>query len=411
MQAHVDEQGRLILPAEAVARYGLQPGAQVQLEAATGELRLRRPATSLAKLYIEPTSACNLNCRTCIRNDWGEPLGKMNWPTFERILAGLRGFPSPPTVFFGGFGEPLTHPRIVDMVTEAKALGCPVELITNGMLLTEPMSRRLIAAGLDRLWISLDGATPDCYADVRLGADLPDVIANIATFSRVRPPRRPRRPEIGIAFVAMRSNIAELPALLKLGSRLGAVHFMVTNLLPYTEEMRPEVLYDRAPTDVTYLPSPWMPNVNLPKMHFDAVTEQALLAALRSNWNITLAGTNLGATNDRCPFIEQGAAAIGWDGRFSPCLPLLHSHTSYLDRRARRTTAYSVGSLTEQELGELWHAPEHITFRERVQRWDFPPCTFCGGCELSFGNDEDCFRNPFPTCGGCLWAQGIVRCP
>jgi len=67
-------------------------------------------------------------------------------------------------VFFGGFGEPLAHRRLVAMVGQAKALGSPVELITNGTLLTEAVSRRLIAAQLDVLWVSLDGATPESYA-------------------------------------------------------------------------------------------------------------------------------------------------------------------------------------------------------------------------------------------------------
>jgi len=26
-------------------------------------------------------------------------------------------------------------------------------------------------------------------------------------------------------------------------------------------------------------------------------------------------------------------------------------------------------------------------------------------------NEEDCFANPFPTCGGCLWAMGVIQCP
>ena len=42
-----------------------------------------------------------------------------------------------------------------------KTLDAKVELITNGTLLTQGMSKELIAAGLDMLWISLDGATPE----------------------------------------------------------------------------------------------------------------------------------------------------------------------------------------------------------------------------------------------------------
>jgi len=70
-----------------------------------------------------------------------------------------------------------------------------------------------------------------------------------------------------------------------------------------------------------------------------------------------------------------------------------------------------VGSVIECDLIELWNDPEYVAFRERVQLFDFSPCTFCGGCEMAESNEEDCFGNPFPTCGGCLWAQGVIRCP
>jgi hypothetical protein len=43
---------------------------------------------------------------------------------------------------------------------------------------------------------------------------------------------------MGIVFVAMKRNIADLPAILNLGSQLGVQRFLVTNVLPYTAEMR-----------------------------------------------------------------------------------------------------------------------------------------------------------------------------
>jgi hypothetical protein len=46
-----------------------------------------------------------------------------------------------------------------------------------------------------------------------------------------------------------------------------------------------------------------------------------------------------------------------------------------------------------------------------VLNFEFSPCTLCDGCILSEKNEEDCYGNAFPTCGGCLWAQGIVQCP
>ena len=70
---------------------------------------------------------------------------------------------------------------------------------------------------------------------------------------------------------------------------------------------------------------------------------------------------------------------------------------------------WEVGRLPGQTLTEVWAAPEYVAFRDRVRRFDFPPCTDCG-CELAEANEEDCLGNPHPTCGDCLWARGVVRC-
>src|SRR5512137_112624 len=132
-----DEQGRLVLPPEVAEQLGIQPGAQMLLKAGSKGLHVQRPVTQLAKVYIEPTSRCNLTCRTCIRNAWKEPQGNMSAKTWNRVIESLQALPSHPDVFFGGFGEPLLLPNIAEMVAQAKALSNSVELITNGMLLTE----------------------------------------------------------------------------------------------------------------------------------------------------------------------------------------------------------------------------------------------------------------------------------
>src|SRR5512136_1166361 len=213
-----DEQGRLVLPAEVAEHFGIHPGAQMLLKAGSKGLHLQRPITQLAKVYIEPTSRCNLTCRTCIRNAWKESQGDMSAETWSWIIESLKELPSRPDVFFGGFGEPLLLTNIAGMVKQAKSVAGKVELITNGIMLTEQRSRELIEAGLDILWISLDGATPESYADVRLGAVLPQVLENIERMAYLRH-ETAHQPEIGISFVAMRRNIADLPKLIKMSSK------------------------------------------------------------------------------------------------------------------------------------------------------------------------------------------------
>jgi MoaA/NifB/PqqE/SkfB family radical SAM enzyme len=409
--AEVDEQGRLVLPPEIRQTYGLQPGARLRLDEGRNDVRLHRPVTHLAKVYVEPTTYCNLDCRTCIRHHWDETLGSMSEETFASLFSGLGDFSPPPTVFFGGLGEPLANPSTIKWVGEAKSLGANVELITNGTLLNEKRARGLIEAGLDALWVSIDGATPESYSDVRLGDELPRVIENLERFRRLRGGGHFPKPEIGIAFVAMRRNINELPKVIALGKHLGAKRFMASNVLPYTEELIGETLYNHILRNITYLPSPFHASLRLPRMDIDETTQEAFFQALNSGCNVELNGYNLGGANDVCIFIEGGALAIGWDGSVSPCPPLLHNHTSYLHGKERVTRRHVIGNIKECSLNDLWNDEAYVAYRERVQSFAFAPCSPCGGCDLSEANEEDCFGIPHPACGGCLWAQGVIQCP
>jgi MoaA/NifB/PqqE/SkfB family radical SAM enzyme len=409
--AEVDERGRLVLEPDVAARYGLAPGARVRLDLDANTIRLHRPITHLAKLYIEPTNWCNIDCVTCMRNNWEVETGFMAADTFERIAAGLAMLPAPPTVLFGGIGEPLAHAHLADMVARVKGLGCRAEIISNGTLLTEKRARSLIDAGLDLLWVSIDGARPESYADVRLGAELPRVLENLRRFRRLRRPAHHPVPEIGIAFVAMKRNIGDLPQLLQMGKSLGVMHFHVSNLLPHTAPMNEEILYGRTLNSITFLPSPWLRRLTLPKMDLNELTIEPFRRALDSGYNVTFAGSNLGLSNDVCTFIESGSMIVGWDGSVSPCSPLLYTHTGYLRGYERKSHRHIIGRVQERALLDLWLDPEYVEYRERVHRFAFAPCTPCGGCEMSRENLTDCFDNPAPACGGCLWAQGVIACP
>ncbi len=347
----------------------------------------------------------------CVRNTWDEPQGSMAEATFNSIRNSLAMFSPPPTIIFGGFGEPLSHPHIADMVAAMKHRSAPVELITNATLLSRALAERLIKAGLDVLWVSLDGATTAVYGDVRPGALLPQVIANVTDLRDMLRTAHPASLHIGIVFVAMRRTIAELPAVLRLGRQLGADRFLVTNVLPYAQELTSEVLYERAVSERQILPSAMVPELNFTPFDLNDETRAAFSEIMSSARALDSLQRNGAEVIDTCPFIESGSLAVGWDGSVSPCLPLLHSHTSYLFERQRFSRRHVIGTIAEHSLQELWNTPEHVAFREHVRAFDFSPCVYCGGCNLSLANEEDCIGNVFPTCGGCLWAQGVIRCP
>ncbi len=87
----------------------------------------------------------------------------MTAATFSRLLDGLKGLEQKPVIVFGGFGEPLFHPRILHMIARAKEVGERVELITNGLLVTEELVRELLRLRLDVVWFSVDQLHMDAF--------------------------------------------------------------------------------------------------------------------------------------------------------------------------------------------------------------------------------------------------------
>ena len=73
-EVYVNDMGRLVIPAEMMFEYGLKPGTPIRIDRKADGLSLHTPVTHLRKVYIEPTNRCNLECRTCIRNIWDEPI-------------------------------------------------------------------------------------------------------------------------------------------------------------------------------------------------------------------------------------------------------------------------------------------------------------------------------------------------
>ena len=415
--AYTDEQGRLIVPPHIARALGLTPNTEVQIEKDDSGLRLRPSVTALRKVYIEITNLCNLNCSTCMRNVWDAEFGRMGEDTFERVLTGIQAFSPQPEIFFGGYGEPLSHPGCLTMLRRAKELGLRVSLITNGILLTEAVSRQLIDMGLDMLWVSLDGASPECYTDVRLGNALPTILDNLKTmrylqYSQFGLSPWAMSPRLGIAFVAMQRNIRDLPELIRLGTQLGAVEYSISNVLAHDQSLQEEILYRRSLDQTAGRQDrQWKPLIHMPKMDISPATGTALVELLKGSHRLELAGSELEQNNNLCPFVERGSMSVRWDGRVSPCLPLLYTHTYYLDKRLRTSKAYSVGNILDNSLSQIWMDAKYLELRKLLREFDFSPCTVCNSCEMADHNLEDCYGNLYPTCGGCLWAQGLIRCP
>ena len=384
----------LILPQDFLKRRHLSENLEYWLDAREGELVLLPCLPDIHKLYIEATTACNLRCRTCIRNIWDDPQAMMSAETFKNLLASLEKFPSLNRIVFSGFGESLTHPRILDMIDMVRRHELAVTIATNGLLLDPKMASEIVRMGVDRVMISMDGGKPETFAGIR-GAMLSQIVENIRNLNDAKTKLHSLYPSIGIEFVAMRSNVAELEQVSRLASNMNISRILVSHVLPYTKELKEEVLYGYEPI-LPLKTSSWA-------LRADAWVIWASTDLPRMHWG----------AGRRCRFVQDQATVIGWDGGISPCYALSHNYKYFaIDGIEKQVSRYVLGNINQQALADIWMSEDYVRFRSQVKNYNFPSCPNCDlreTCDLR-GQNKGCWGWN-PSCADCLWAQDIVRCP
>jgi MoaA/NifB/PqqE/SkfB family radical SAM enzyme len=121
------------------------------------------------------------------------------------------------------------------MLAELKRYPTIVYVTTNGMLLSERVCTQLVELELDKLAISLDAATPELFNDIRQGADFDKIMQNIRTLNAIKKRNhQDDKPILSIMYCAMKSNIQELPKLVRLADELNMTHGVaVMNIYEY----------------------------------------------------------------------------------------------------------------------------------------------------------------------------------
>jgi radical SAM protein with 4Fe4S-binding SPASM domain len=110
-----------------------------------------------------------------------------------------------------GFGESLLHPRLIEMVQHMKKSlpGVELNLSTNAQLLDDGLASGLLASGIDRLNIDIDGVTKETYERVRRQLDFDRVTGNIRHLIERRNSLRART-RISVTIIEMDLTKAEI---------------------------------------------------------------------------------------------------------------------------------------------------------------------------------------------------------
>jgi radical SAM protein with 4Fe4S-binding SPASM domain len=136
-------------------------------------------------VFIELAMACNLGCEMCpvpkhMELMPGRAAAIMKPPVFEKIIRDLSD--QKHELCLTQLGEPLLNKHIVSYVSSAKEAGHRVGFYSNGTLLTSKKSDDLLAAGLDYIVFSFDGATKETYESIRLNGNYENTIGYIKYF-------------------------------------------------------------------------------------------------------------------------------------------------------------------------------------------------------------------------------------
>jgi radical SAM protein with 4Fe4S-binding SPASM domain len=312
-------------------------------------------------LQLEITSACNLRCTMCLvsyRAPVNKLAGAMRPELFHRVVdeVPLR------RLTLQGLGEPLLSPYLPQMIALAVARGITVGFNSNATLLNRRRAEQLVASGVDWLHVSLDGATAGAYEAVRRGAHFDTVTANLAGLVRVKREAGSATPWIRVVFVAMRDNVAELPALVRLLSDIGVDELRVQNLSHSFDDTDPSGRYDeiRAFTAGQAL---WTgADLALARASF----AEAMSAAREHGLRLRLPSfTDQGGGNCTWPW---EAAYITSAGVVQPCCMVMGD-----DR-------VSLGDVSRTAFAEIWRGPAYREFRRRLDSAE--PPDVCRGCSL-----------------------------
>ncbi len=321
-------------------------------------------------VQIEPVGQCNLRCQMCpiqFRTD-GPPNGPPAFMPFETFTRLVDQIPTMTELQLQGLGEPMMHPRFFDMVEYAVARGVDISTNSNLTLLTPARAERLVASGLHRLQVSIDGATPETYERIRVRSNWQKVVSNLNGLVAAKRRLGSELPRVSIVFVVMRQNLDELAGLVRLAGQIGVTSVWVQHLChdfgedtlpaqyrPMHEFVAEQTLLSEAPARV------------------DEAFGAARTAAAELGVDLRLPRTTPRPAPpgtrgpERCDWPWRGAY-FSYDGQAMPCCMVATP-----DR-------INFGNAATDGVLPIWEGSDYRAFRDRLDS-DDPP-DICRSCAV-----------------------------
>lgn len=176
-------------------------------------------------IFWEMTTACNLKCIHCraCPVDQRSP-EDLTTQEGKAILDEIASFASPAVVLSGG--EPLVRPDVFEIASYGTSKGLRMLLATNGTLVTPEVANEIVKAGIQRVSVSIDGATASTHDSFRrIDGAFQQAWRGIDNLKAA-----------GVSFqintAVSKHNIDEIPQILDLAVKSGAAALHLFLLVP-----------------------------------------------------------------------------------------------------------------------------------------------------------------------------------
>jgi len=181
--------------------------------------------SNLRLVAWEVTRNCNLSCIHCRAAATKGPYPDELDTDASLVLLDQISEVGRPVVILTG-GEPLLRPDIFELARHGTRKGLRMVMAPNGTLITEAIAREMAEAGIQRISISLDGATRESHDQFRQVAGAFDGAIRGIEWAK----------QAGVEFqintTITQQNLEEMPKIQELAVKLGAVAHHIFLLVP-----------------------------------------------------------------------------------------------------------------------------------------------------------------------------------
>lgn len=291
------------------------------------------------RIELEPTTKCNFKCLKCESSYWNIPSQDMSFEDFKKIIG---QFPDLKAISISGIGHNWLNKDYLKMLKYLKSKSIFTQFFDTFYFLDEEKAKELISIKVDKIWMSIDGASKGIYEKLQVGSNFERVIANVKNMFLLKKKMKSTFPEICFHFIVTKDNLYEMPSFIRLVHSINPDPKLI-NLVQFTKLI------------------PFKENLELaPKFDENILAETLKVAKELGNFRVDSFRMGKEEKKDICECLDWTVPFITVDGTVYPCC-------AYTEGNMRGVMhKYAMGNVFEQKFKEIWYSKKFKDFRHAI---------------------------------------------